>query len=536
MARKSVLLASGLLLVAACADSPTAPGTRPGITPNLNQGREAPLHAVAKGRIPDEYIVVLNDGVSPDSVVATTGKTAKHVYRSSINGFAMTLTQGELQRLRRDERIKYIAENGRISKVQGVPPGGTQGTLVGSPDQLWSGVGKSTQQSVGAGLWGIDRLDRRTGWGLIYGYTDTGAGVNVYMFDSGGNFGHNDFDGLASNRYIKGKDFVTPGGTAADCDGHGTHTGGTVGGTIHGVAKGVKLYAVRVLDCYGNGTWDQFIAGVDWLNFNGKKPAVVNASMGGGYYQAANDAVNKSVLYGFTWVVSAGNSADDACYYSPASAANAITVAAMNSSDYRSTFSNYGPCVDLYAPGEYVQSAYIGSATATAIFDGTSMAAPHVAGVAALFLKAKTTATPGEVLSVLRKAAFYNEVYGNVGSTPNVLVGTQHGSCAATGPGQCYNFDGNTYFPDNDGTGYYWSMAGVQRVWLRGTVGMDVNLYYDEWNGSSWIQKAAKTSTSNNEFLQYTSTCNNYYDGCFKRVRVQSALGTGQFNLWFDWQ
>lgn len=550
MSRSLAALVGGLVVVAACADDPVAPsGTTP--TPSFNQGREAPLHAAAKGRIAGEYIVVLNDGVNPDSVVAATGKTPQHIYRVALSGFAVALSQGELQQLRRDERVKYISENAAVAAA-GSEGSGPVGAAAASAAASLSATGRgesstlawpqlSTQsvQTTPAGLWGLDRLDGPFDTNGSYYYTDTGAGVNVYVIGTGGYFAHNDFDGLATNRLVKAIDIANPGGTAADCsDGYGTQMAGIIGGTTHGVAKGVKLWAVKIsTSCTTSVTAANIIAAADWLTFNAKRPAVIHygyISVGGN--QAIDDAITRSISYGLTWIVPADG---DACTETPGRVPLAITVGRSTNTDGYSR--GFGSCVDLFAPGDALVPT-IGSPTATTTASGYyATGAAHVAGIAALFLKAKTTATPGEVAAAIRNGAVLDQLGSLPASTVNRLAGTQLGYCTSAGV-NCFNTDGQTSFPDQASPtsvggayGFYLSGPGVQRIWLRGTPGTNFNLYYDEWNGSSWVQKAKKETTSTNEFLQYTSTCGGATT-CYKRARVQSLLGTGTFNLWFDWQ
>src|SRR5207247_2161170 len=222
---------------------------------------------------------------------------------------------------------------------------------------------------------------------------------------------HVDFGGRA----ITGVDEITPGGTAVDCNGHGTHVSGTVGGATYGIAKEVTLVAVRVLDCSGSGTADQGIAGVDWVTGDhlAGQPASANMSLGGGFDEALNNAVENSIADGVTYAIAAGNSSFDACFFSPSSAPDALTVAASASNDARASFSNYGSCVDLYGPGVSITSDWNSSDDATNTISGTSMAAPHVAGAAALYLQGHLSALPAEVGQAIKSAATPNKITGN---------------------------------------------------------------------------------------------------------------------------
>jgi subtilisin family serine protease len=278
--------------------------------------------------------------------------------------------------------------------------------------------------------WGIDRIDQRNlPLSASYTWTATGSGVKAYIIDTGIRFTHTQFGGRA----ITGIDEVTIGGTAADCNGHGTHVAGTVGGSTIGVAHSVTLVAVRVLDCSGNGATSGVIAGVDWVTANhvAGTPAVANMSLGGGAYTPLDTAVNNAINDGITFAVASGNGnaqgvRQNACNYSPARVAAAITTGATNSSDAAASFSNYGTCVDMLAPGVSILSSWYTSDTAGAYLDGTSMATPHVAGVAALYLQGN----PGASAATVRNALVANATSGvitNVGTgTPNLLLYTNY--------------------------------------------------------------------------------------------------------------
>ncbi len=267
--------------------------------------------------------------------------------------------------------------------------------------------------------WGLDRIDQKAlPLNNSYTYPNTGAGVHVYGIDTGILYTHTDFGGRAS----KGFDAITPGGNAVDCNGHGTHTATTIAGTKFGVAKTATVVGVRVLDCGGSGTFSQVIAGVDWVTNNGIKPAVANMSLGGGTFQALDDAVTASIAKGIVYAIAAGNNfGSNACNNSPARTPNALTVAASDISDNRASFSDIGTCVDIYGPGVNITAGWIGSNTATNTISGTSMATPHVAGVVALYLSANPTATPAQVRTALITNA--SAVVKNPGAnTTNLLV------------------------------------------------------------------------------------------------------------------
>jgi subtilisin family serine protease len=311
---------------------------------------EAPLMMAAPGEgIPGAYIINLKEGADPRSVAAVAGVSPRFVY-SIINGFAADLNEGQLTALRNNPNVASIEQDAKVYSV-------------------------ATQSGA---TWGIDRIDQRSlPLSGTYTYTSTASNVYAYIIDTGLQANHSEFTGRASNV------FDAFGGTGADCQGHGTHVGGTVGGVTYGVAKAVRLRGVRVLNCSGSGTNSGVIAGMDWVRTNHIKPAVANMSLGGGYSSTVNTAANNLANAGVFLAVAAGNSSADACNYSPASAAAATTVGSTASNDTRSSFSNYGSCVDIYAPGSSITSAKLNGTSTT--MSGTSMASPHVAGVGALY-------------------------------------------------------------------------------------------------------------------------------------------------------
>jgi subtilisin family serine protease/PKD repeat protein len=361
--------------------------------------------------IPGEYIVVLKPGesISPQSaedLARTYRGQAGRVFRHALKGFVAHMREDDAKALAADPAVEYVEQNGRVS-LEGVQTGAT---------------------------WGLDRLDQvDLPLDQTYTYNTAGSGVNAYIIDTGIRISHSDFAGRA----FRGYDAVTAGGTAEDCNGHGTHVAGTVGGSTWGVAKAVNLHAVRVLDCGGSGTYAGVIAGVDWVTANHVKPAVANMSLGGSASQSVDDAVTNSIAAGVVYAIAAGNDSGDACTKSPARTPNAITVGSTTNTDARSSFSNFGTCLDIFAPGSNITSAWYTGDTATNTISGTSMAAPHVAGAAALYLGTNPTATPEQVTSVLTNLALQGKVTSAGTGSPNLLLYTAtigNGSGDTTAP------------------------------------------------------------------------------------------------------
>ena len=365
---RTLLLAGSAAALAGCAEDTVAPAAVDTAAPVLSA-------ADASRAVEGQYIVVLEEGANPRSVAAVAGVSPRYVYTAALNGFAGTLNAGQLTALRHNPNVAYIEQ-----------------------DQV---VSVSTTQT--GATWGLDRTDQRSlPLSTSFTYVNTGLGVNAYIIDTGIRFDHVDFGGRAST----GFDAVTPGGTAADCQGHGTHVAGTVGGLTWGIAKAVTLKAVRVLDCSGSGTNAGVAAGMDWVTANHVKPAVANMSLGGGASTAIDDATRRMIASGVATTIAAGNGnmagrAQDACNYSPARVAEGITIGATTSTDAKASYSNYGACVDFFAPGSSITSASHSSSTGSSVKSGTSMAAPHVAGVAALYLQSNPAATPQQVRDAL---------------------------------------------------------------------------------------------------------------------------------------
>jgi len=358
---------------------------------------------MGKLAIPGHYIVVLDvdsagkngdlfaSAKASGDLTGAYGGVATDVYAYAINGFSAQMSEEQALNLSRDPRVKFVEEDSVVeaSITQNNPP------------------------------WGLDRIGQRDlPLNQVYSYTTTGSGVNVYIIDTGIRRTHTQFGGRA----FVGFDAVGDGQNTNDCNGHGTHVSGTVGGSTFGVAKAVRLFAVRVLNCSGSGTNSGVIAGVDWVTANHVSPAVANMSLGGGASTALDTAVNNSINSGVTYAIAAGNSNTNAANSSPARVAAAITVGSSTMSDARSSFSNFGSVVDIFAPGSSILSSFNTSDTATATLSGTSMATPHVAGVAARFLQSNPGASPATVRNEIVNQATLNHLSGIPSGTANRLL------------------------------------------------------------------------------------------------------------------
>lgn len=360
------------------------------------------LQADRSARAPRRYIVLLEDGAGLADVDSEIkGLSQKHgavvhgTWRHAVRGFVAEMAQSEAVLLAKSPRVALVEEDGIVT-VDTVQTNAT---------------------------WGLDRIDQQSlPLSGSYTYFGDGSGVHVYIIDTGIRATHVDFGGRASGAFS-----VIDGGTD-DCNGHGTHVAATVGGSAFGVAKKVTLHAVRVFGCGSMGFTSDMISGVDWVTAHHLAPAVANMSLGGGASVALDTAVQNAIKAGVTVVVAAGNSAADACLTSPARVGAAITVGASGSADRTAGFSNYGPCLDLYGPGVFITSASNASDTASGYKSGTSMAAPHVSGVAALYLQAHPTAGAAEVAWQIAKNASSGLLSGLVASSPNLLLYNQFNS------------------------------------------------------------------------------------------------------------
>ncbi|KUO14415.1 S8 family peptidase [Streptomyces dysideae] len=366
-----------------------------------------PAHAVPEGQIlgagdpgsvSGSYLVTLKGGTKAPSAAGKSlaekyGAEISHTYGTVLNGYAVRANERQAKQLAADSRVASVVQDTRVTldHTQKNPPS-----------------------------WGLDRIDQRN-LPLDKSYTwpeSAGAGVSVYVIDTGIRISHKDFGGRASY----GWDFVGNDRSAGDGNGHGTHVAGTVAGTKYGVAKQAKVIAVRVLDNAGAGTTAQVIAGIDWVTKNARKPAAANLSLGGYRNAQLDTAVRNSIASGVTYTVAAGNESLPAGLYSPAGVKQAITVGATDKKDARASFSNYGSALDLFAPGTTITSASHTSDTGKATFSGTSMASPHAAGTAALYLADRPQATPAQVSQALVAQAANGKVSGRGLGSPNKLL------------------------------------------------------------------------------------------------------------------
>jgi subtilisin family serine protease len=495
-------IAAALMVMGAFASSPA----------QASVANAAPVDGADNpGAIRDRYIVVFEKGASPAVArvaqveAKANGGRVHHVYGNALQGFAATLPAPALDAMRRNPHVTSI-----------------------SADVVMTA---STTQSPA--VWGLDRLDQRAlPLTNSYDYATGASNVTAYVIDTGLRLTHSEFGGRA----VSGFDSVD-GGSADDCNGHGTHVAGTLGGATYGVAKAVRLVAVRVLDCAGSGSTSGVIAGIDWVTSHHQagQPAVANMSLGGGASSALDTAIANSIADGVTYAVAAGNSNANACNSSPSRLPAAITVGASTISDARASFSNFGTCLDLFAPGQNITSAWLTSDTSTNTISGTSMATPHVAGAAALYLSANPAAAPAAVRDALVNSST-TEVITNVGSgSPNRLLYTRGGATPTPAPtptpvcgGLPQQYRGSlsgTGASQNQPNGTYYTatVAGIHRGCLDGPTGVDFDLYLQKWDGSAWVTVASSLSTSPDESVAYKGAAGYY------TWKVLSYSGSGSY-------
>lgn len=460
--------------------------------------------------IENRYIVVLNDDNKNDEsalreeAVADKltnlygGKIDKQFTRV-VKGFSVEMSADEAESLSRDERVKYVEEDAEIYAV---------GTQYGA-------------------TWGLDRIDQQTGsLDSTYNFASTGSGVNVYVIDSGIRATHAEFGG----RVVLSYDAVRDGQNGNDCFGHGTHVAGTIGSSSYGVAKNATLHAVRVLGCTGGGSSSNLIAAIDWIAANHASPSVANISISAsGVSSTIDAAITKSIASGVTYVVAAGNNNMDACNYSPARTPNAITVGATASLDQRAGYSNFGSCVDIFAPGSGITSTWFSSDTATNTLGGTSMASPHAAGVAALYLETNPTALPSEVAFEMFRAATPGVVENAGTGSPNLLLfstlnssGKSNICDGAMQTGILSSTGAANYHSSIDG---FFGQSGLYSGTVTGASGSKISLQLQRKKGSKWSTVASSPGSTANESVNFNGNSNVY------RWRVFSVSGGGSYSL-----
>jgi subtilisin family serine protease len=478
------------------------------------------LNAGAEGTVADSYIVTLRDSAaradSPQGRAVATkfGAKIKRTYRAALNGYSVELSEAQAKKLAADPAVASVSQNRRFT-IDGTQP---------SPPS-----------------WGLDRIDQKAlPLNQSYAYPDTaGQGVTAYIIDTGVRITHSDLGGRASYGY----DAIDNDNTAQDGHGHGTHVAGTVAGNSYGVAKKAKIVGVRVLDNSGSGTTEQVVAGIDWVTANAVKPAVANMSLGGGVDTVLDDAVRRSIASGVTYAVAAGNETDNAANHSPARVAEAITVGATTSTDAKASYSNYGAGLDLFAPGSSITSSWNTSDTATNTISGTSMATPHVAGAAALYLAANPTASPAQVSTALTTAATPNVVTSPGTGSPNRLLYTGTGD---TTPPAGKRFENNTAYTINDNatvespisvTGVTGNAPATLQVPVNIThtyIG-DLQVQLIAPDGSAYTLKAFGTggSTDNINTTYTVNASSEVANGTWKlRVTDNYTYDNGRINSW----
>ena len=455
--------------------------------------------------IENQYIVVLNDEdafkpveseEAADRLTVNYGGRVKRVFNHAMKGFSAEMSEQEAENLSRDENVKYVEEDGEIE---------TSTTQVGA-------------------TWGLDRIDQHVGpFDGNYIYTSAGNNVHVYIIDTGIRATHAEFGGRA----VLSFDAIGDGQNGNDCNGHGTHVAGTVGGSNYGVAKNVTLHAVRVLNCSGSGATSGVVAGVDWVTQNHAGQSVANMSLGGSLSTTLTTAITNSIAAGVTYVVAAGNGNQDACNSSPANVPNAITVGATTSLDERAYFSNFGTCVDIFAPGVSITSAWNTDDVSTNMISGTSMASPHVAGVAALYLQDNPTAAPAAVTAAITGAATPGLVVNAGTNSPNLLLFSQLGG----GSGVCggTNFAGSL---GSSGASNFHTSAegfnagsGLYKAVLNLPSGSQFGVRLEKKKGRKWNIVASSSRTGSTETVDYNGSSGTY------RWSVYSTTGSGSYSL-----
>lgn len=479
-------------------------------------------NAGAPGSVPGSYIVTLDesaadaDSEAGKELAAEYGAKIKKTYSAALNGYAVELSEKQAKKFAADPAVESVVQN-RVFTVSGTQP---------NPPS-----------------WGLDRIDQKSlPLNQSYTYPDSaGEGVTAYILDTGVRITHSDFGGRASYGY----DAIDNDNTAQDGHGHGTHVAGTVAGSAHGVAKKARIVGVRVLNNQGSGTTAQVVAGIDWVTQNAVKPAVANMSLGGGVDSALDAAVRNSIASGVTYAIAAGNDGANASNTSPARVTEAITVGSTTSSDARSSFSNYGSVLDVFAPGSSITSSWNTSDSATNTISGTSMATPHVAGAAALYLAQNRAATPAQVSTALTTAATSGAV-GNPGSgSPNRLLYVGTGGTDPEPPtGDRFENTGDYTIRDNATVESPVTVSGVSGnapsdlsvpVTIQHTYIGDLQVQLVAPDGTAYTLKAFGTggSTDNINTTYTVNASSETANGVWKlRVTDNASWDTGKIDAW----
>ncbi|MCP3820737.1 S8 family peptidase [Streptomyces sp. A3M-1-3] len=476
-------------------------------------------NAGAPGAIAGSYIVTLDESAADAgsaegrALAKKFGAKIKKTYHAALNGYAVELTEAQAKKFAADPAVDSVVQN-RVFTVSGTQP---------SPPS-----------------WGLDRIDQRNlPLNQSYTYPDkAGEGVTAYVIDTGVRISHSDFGGRASYGY----DAIDNDNTAQDGHGHGTHVAGTVAGNAYGVAKKAKIVGVRVLNNQGSGTTAQVVAGIDWVTQNAVKPAVANMSLGGGADSALDTAVRNSIASGITYAVAAGNESTNANTKSPARVTEAITVGATTSTDAKASYSNYGNVLDLFAPGSSITSSWNTSDSATNTISGTSMASPHVAGAAALYLADNPSSTPAQVSTALVNAATPNVVGSPGTGSPNRLLHVGGGTTQPPGP----KFENTADYAINDNStvespitvsgvaGNAPATLGVP-VDIKHTYIGDLKIDLIAPDGTAYTLKGYGTGGSSDNVLQtYTvNASSEVANGTWKlRVSDNANIDTGKIDSW----